>query len=258
MSRQALGVLLTGVVVAGAAAAFVLTRPAEPPKAVARAEPPATRALVKEEPKVETPAPKPVAPRANAAPAPAPEPAPSAAPAPAATAPLLGVIHFDSDVPGAKVFIDREFVGVAPVTATDLKPGPHRLNVSLPPYEPILETIEVAPGPRDIVFKFKEVRLDAKLDVVHKHRIGSCKGVLVATQHGLRYDTTDKNDAFTATLLDVEAQLDYAEKRLRITVGGKRYDFTDPEGNADRLFVFHRDLEKARDRLKKGDQPAPE
>jgi hypothetical protein len=37
---------------------------------------------------------------------------------------------------------------------------------------------------------------------------------------------------------------------------GKRYDFTDPDGNADRLFVFHRDVEKARQRLKNGDSPA--
>jgi len=29
-----------------------------------------------------------------------------------------------------------------------------------------------------------------------------------------------------------------------------------PEGNADHLFVFHRDVDKARDRLKKGDRPA--
>jgi hypothetical protein len=43
---------------------------------------------------------------------------------------------------------------------------------------------------------------------------------------------------------------------LRLTLrGGKKYDFTDPEGNADRLFVFHRDVEKARERLKKGDGP---
>jgi hypothetical protein len=47
------------------------------------------------------------------------------------------------------------------------------------------------------------------------------------------------------------------EKNLRLALrGGKRYDFTDPEDNADHLFVFHRDVEKARERLKKGDRPA--
>ena len=37
---------------------------------------------------------------------------------------------------------------------------------------------------------------------------------------------------------------------------GKLFNFTDPEGNADRLFVFHRDVDKARARLKKGDPAA--
>jgi hypothetical protein len=35
-----------------------------------------------------------------------------------------------------------------------------------------------------------------------------------------------------------------------------RYDFSDPDGKADNLFVFHRDVDKARLRLKKGDPPA--
>lgn len=34
------------------------------------------------------------------------------------------------------------------------------------------------------------------------------------------------------------------------------FNFSDLEGNADRLFVFHRDVEKARERLRKGDRPA--
>jgi hypothetical protein len=56
-----------------------------------------------------------------------------------------------------------------------------------------------------------------------------------------------------------EFQVDYLEKNLRIRLKhGKRYDFTDPEGNADRLFVFHRDVSQARDRLSKGDPPAAE
>ena len=43
-------------------------------------------------------------------------------------------------------------------------------------------------------------RLDASIDVVHKHRMGSCKGRLTATPQGIRYDTTDKGDAFTSPL----------------------------------------------------------
>jgi hypothetical protein len=110
-----------------------------------------------------------------------------------------------------------------------------------------------------MVFKFREVRFHAKIAVIHKHRLGSCTGSLVATQRGLRYDTTDKDDAFTVALPDIETlQVDYLENRLRIAVRGKRYDFNDPSGNADPLFVFHQDVDKARTRLKNGDPPAPE
>jgi hypothetical protein len=59
-------------------------------------------------------------------------------------------------------------------------------------------------------------------------------------------------------LLDLETfQVDYLEKNLRVKLPkGRQFNFTDPEGNADRLFVFHRDVEKARERLRKGDPPA--
>ena len=180
------------------------------------------------------------------------------APAPVATTPTVGTLRIDSDVPGAQVFIDREFVGVTPVTANNVKPGSHRINVSAQGYEGFSDTIEVAAGSRDLRVNFKEVRLDASLEVVHKHRMGSCKGRLVATAQGLRYETTNKDDGFSAPLLDLGTfQVDYLEKNLRLTLkGGKQYNFSDPEGNADHLFVFHRDVEKARERLKKGDRPA--
>ena len=57
---------------------------------------------------------------------------------------------------------------------------------------------------------------------------------------------------------DVETfQVDYTDKNLRVKLRkGKQYNFTDPEGNADRLFVFHRDVDKARQRLAKGDAAA--
>ena len=187
---------------------------------------------------------------------PAPSP-PAGTPAPVEAAPTAGTLRIDIDVPGAQVFIDREYIGATPVTAPNVKPGAHRLNVSAQGYEGIADTIEVAPGPREIVVRLKDVRLDAAIDVVHKHRIGSCKGRLIATPRGLRYETANKDDAFSAALLDLGTfQVDYLEKNLRVSPrSGKRYDFTDPEGNADRLFVFHRDVEKARERLKKGDSP---
>jgi hypothetical protein len=160
-----------------------------------------------------------------------------------------------SDVAGAQAFLNREFVGVTPATVADLAPGPYQLNVSAPGYDNHVETIELTRGDREVNVTFREVRLSVSIDVVHKHRFGSCKGTLMATAEGVRYETGEKNDAFEASLVSLETfQVDYLNKNLRIQPRkGKRYDFTDPDGNADRLFVFHRDVERARERLKKGE-----
>ncbi|MGC4084013.1 MAG: PEGA domain-containing protein [Vicinamibacterales bacterium] len=145
--------------------------------------------------------PKPAEPRRRAAappatPAPAPEPAP---PAPAADA---AMIEFTVDVPDAQVFVDRVFLGKAPLTTTDVKPGSHRLNVSATGFDGVAETIDVKPGTQTIAVKLREVRLNTSIDVIHKHRMGNCKGKLVATAKGIRYETTDKDDAFTSPLLE--------------------------------------------------------
>ena len=260
MNRRLVIILIAGSVLL--AAVWVVlnqrTRPAEPPTASVRETPPAPKAV--DAPPATTPAPEPDAPRRPtrraAAPKPdaTPTPAPAAADAPADEATL----RIDSDVPGAQVFIDREFIGPAPVTAQHVKPGSHRINVSAPGYEGVADTIDVTAGSREITIRLKDIRLDATLDVVHKHRMGSCKGRLTATPQGIRYETTDKDDGFRATLLEMETfDVDYLKKNLRVKLRkGKQYDFTDPEGNADRLFVFHRDVAKAADRLRKGDPPA--
>jgi hypothetical protein len=180
------------------------------------------------------------------------KPESSAPEPPVAEAPLeSGTLRIDADVPKAQVFIDRQFVGTTPLTAENVKPGTHQVNVTAEGFDGIAQTIDVEPGPRDLAFRFREVRLDATLAVVHKHRVGSCQGRLVATADGIRYETADKDDAFTASLNDLEAfQVDYQDKNLRIKLRkGKQFNFTDPDGNADRLFVFHRDVEKARERL---------
>ena len=196
-----------------------------------------------------SPAPERTAPKRPAA---AKSPATAVAPAPAATAPESATLTIVSDVPGAQVFLDRKFVGTAPATATDVPPGSHQLNVSAPGFDAHVETLDVTPGAREVNVRFREVRLDASIEVVHKHRIGSCRGRLVATPQGLRYETTDKADGFATPLPDLETfQVDYLAKNLRIQPRrGRRYDFADPDGNADRLFVFHRDVDRARERLK--------
>jgi len=206
------------------------------------------------------------APEASAAPA-APRPRaarPEAVPVPAEAAPAVveapdaGTLRIESDVPGAQVFIDRQFIGTRPVTAANLKPGTHQLNVSAEGFDGVARPIDVEAGSRDLMIRFKEVRLDTRVAVVHKHRMGSCKGELVATPQGLQYTTDDKEDRFAVALADLEQfQVDYQEKNLKVKVRrGKQYNFTDPDGNADRLFVFHRDVDKARQRIASGDRPA--
>jgi hypothetical protein len=265
VNRRVFVIVAAGFLLSGAFVAFLLTRAGpKPPEPAATVERPAPLPAVKEERKPAPPSPSEPAPRrARREPAiPAPNAAPNAAPPPAPeagdAAPETGVLRIDSDVPGAQVFIDRVFIGATPVTVPNVKPGTHRLNVSAQGFDGVAETLDVGPGPRDILIKLKDVRLDTKIAVVHKHRIGSCRGQLIATPQGLRYETADKDDGFSAPLREIETfQVDYLEKNLKLKLQkGKRYEFTDPDGNADRLFVFHRDVEKARDRLKKGDPPA--
>ncbi|MBI2189618.1 MAG: PEGA domain-containing protein, partial [Acidobacteria bacterium] len=194
---------------------------------------------------------EPVAPAEPAEPAAA---APAAEPAP----PTTGLLRIEADVPGAQVFIDRQFIGAAPVTAENITPGTHQLNVSAEGYEGIAMPIDVTAGRREITVRFRDVRLNASIDVVHRHGVGSCRGRLVATPAGIRYETSNRDDAFSTGLLDLETfQVDYLAKNLRVKLPrGRQFNFTDPDGNADRLFVFHRDVERARERLRQGDAPA--
>ena len=176
---------------------------------------------------------------------------PTSASTPAAASPELGTLRIAADVPGAQVFLDRQYIGVAPITAENVKPGTHQLNVTAEGFDGIARSIDVEPGPRDLTVRFREVRLNATLAVVHKHRMGSCTGQLLATPQGLRYETSDKDDRFDVPLKDIETfTVDYQDKNLRVKVRkGKQYNFTDPDGNSDRLFVFHRDVEKVRLRV---------
>jgi len=201
-------------------------------------------------PAAETPEPVPEAPRPRPAPA---RPAAPAAPPPVEeTAPTTDGLRIESDVPETSVFVDRVYLGTAPVTKADLPPGPHTVLLSPTGYDSISQVVDVTAGEeRAVSVSFKEIRLDASIAVVHKHTFGSCEGTLKATPAGLTYDTTNKNDAFTVAFGNIETfEVDYLNKNLRVKIRrGKTYNFTDPEGNADNLFVFHRDVEKVRQRL---------
>ena len=254
MNRQLLILLVIVILVVGGIGLFLSSRPKPQPAPAPVTVAPAPSVAPPSEPApapVETPRPG----RRAAAP-----PRAAAAPPPLAEAPPadLVTLHIDSDIPGAQVFIDRQFIGAAPVTTSEVKPGTHQINVSAPGYDQYAQSIDVSPGPRDLMVRFKEVKLDARVEVVHKHGIGSCRGTLIASPQGLRYDTTNKGDAFTVPLANLDTfMVDYLDKNLKVKIkGGKQYNFTDPEGNADPLFVFQRDVDKARQRLIKGEQPA--
>lgn len=256
MNRQVAVIGLAAIGFAAVAAVFVLRPDApelEAPQAVVdvpSTAPTAPPVAAAPEPAAPSPRPEPAAPVVEA---------PLEAPPPAIDAPpTVGLLRIESDVPGAQVFIDRQFIGAAPAIAEEVTPGPHQLNVSAEGYDNVVSTIEVEPGERTIRVRFREVRLDAVIDVVHKHRFGSCSGRLVATPLAFRYETDNENDGFTTPLLALEAfEVDYLDTNLRVQLdGGRTLNFTDPDGDADRLFVFHRDVAQARERLSRGDTPA--
>jgi len=243
--RRLVVIMVVGA--AGAAAVFaLLTESRPPPRPI-------------EEPPAIAPSAPPITPKGASAPRAAPTPARPIAASPvsppaAEVVATTGTLVIESDVPETSVFIDRVYLGNAPVTVPNLAPGPHRLNMSVTGYEGIAETIEVAAGTHTISIKFKEITLDERLAATHKHGIGSCAGTLRATPQGLTYDTTNADDAFTAPLTSLEVfEVDYVGKNLRVKIrGGNTYNFTDPEGNADRLYLFHQAVGKVRQRLMSG------
>jgi hypothetical protein len=204
------------------------------------------------------PAPKPVAPEqepeaSRTTPRTRPRPAKAAAPAPTAPPTPTGpVLVVESDVAGASVFVDRKYLGTTPLRSTELTAGTHQLNASASGEDGLVQNVEVGgTGETTIALKFREVRLNAQLAVVHKHGIGSCAGTLTATPGGISYQTDNKKDAFAFALKDLEVfEIDYQKKELKVKQrGGRTWNFIDKSDNADKLFVFHRDVSKARERL---------
>lgn len=191
---------------------------------------------------------RPSAPRAT------PSAAPEASAARSRPAEALGTakapsLRVDSDVPGASVFLDRKYIGTTPLATDAFEPGTHRLNVSADGYEMYAESVELAAGPNAIVVRFKEVRLDERVEVAHKHGIGSCRGLLRASTAGLRFEADKPGDSFEAPFSTLEPlEVDYLAKTLRVKqVRGRTWNFTGD--SADALLVFQKKVEAARARL---------
>ena len=133
-----------------------------------------------------------------------------------------------------------------------------KLKLTADGYEGIERTVELNAGDNPVTMRFREVRLNKRMAVNHKHGVGGCEGTLVATLDGLAYETTNKGDAFKLPYAQVETlAVDYLEKNLRVKQkGGKTWNFTDKTAaNADALFVFQRDVEAARKKLAEGYAP---
>ena len=185
----------------------------------------------------------------------------SSSPAPATpkveAAPTTGTLVLESDTPETTVFIDRKFLGTAPQTLRDVAPGEHQLIFSPSGQDSIRMTVTVEPGTKTIVARFKELQLDERVEVVHKHSFGSCRGTLKASPNGLTYDTKNTEDVFTVPLTNPDVfAVNYVEKNLKVKLkGGKTYTFAEPDGTADKLYAFHQAVEKARQRMLQGRRP---
>ncbi len=237
MRRGALAVMVLLLVAGGAAAGFLLLRSATPHAPGAAPRPVVT-------------APRATVPTTTATPRPRPsvQPSPVATSAPSAAPAVTGTrLQIESDVPGAQVFVDRRFVGAAPVS-TDVEPGRHRVNASAPGFDMQAEDLDVKPGAQTVRLEFKRVRLDETIDVEHSHAFGSCKGRLHATTEGLRYETDDEDDGFRAAFAQIERfEADYLKKTLVVKLrGGRKYEFKDAKDAADPLYAFHQRVEKVR------------
>jgi hypothetical protein len=157
----------------------------------------------------------------------------------------------DADVPDADVFVDRVYMGKAPLVLTDVAPGPHRINVSAEGFDGYAETFDVTGATQSLSVRLKPVRLAAGVDVVHKHAIGSCRGRLSATPAGLRYAAAKGDDGFDVPLGSVERlEVDSPKKQLTVKLrGGRTYNFTEASGHAEALVGFQQLVAKAQSRL---------
>jgi hypothetical protein len=164
-------------------------------------------------------------------------------------------LRVESDVPGAIVFLDKRYLGKTPVAARAISRGLHRLDVSVEGYDVHSETIQADSGEHSVMVRFQEMHLNERVDVVHRHGIGSCRGTLIATLQGLRYESVEGEHSFAAPLDAIERfEVDYLKKNLSVRLrGGRKFNFTIRDGSADPLLIFHRKVERVRSALARKD-----
>jgi hypothetical protein len=80
----------------------------------------------------------------------------------------------------------------------------------------------------------------ATANVKHKHRFGSCNGVLVLTGSRLRFQADDHDDAFDVPLTEVRRSDpgDTGNLHLRVLSRNKNYNFTGASGSLDDRFAM--------------------
>ena len=155
-------------------------------------------------------------------------------------------LSVQSDIPGATVFLDRRYKGTTPVTIKDVTAGEHQLTVSADGYEMYAEKVTITAGHRKVRIDFQQTVADfnESIPMVHKHTFGNCTGVLMADANGIRY-VTDHKDSFAIPYASLERfEVDYINKNMNLKVQkGRNYNFTEQSGDADALFLFHKNVQ---------------
>jgi hypothetical protein len=117
-----------------------------------------------------------------------------------------------------------------------------------PPVVPAVDTKPAAPpqpagaAPAET----RKARFDVSVPVVHKHRFGSCGGTLRATENGLAFGASNRDDTFQLSFSDID-RFEIAGSTLSVRRrGGRTWNFNGQGDRADALVAFHRAVERAR------------
>ena len=156
----------------------------------------------------------------------------------------LPSLRVSSDVLGASVFLDRRYIGATPVNIEKVTPGQHQLTLSAEGFDVHAETLTITDEHREIRVRFKDAKLNERVAVIHKHRMGSCEGHVIADNDGMSYKTDNQKCAFRLSYAGIQRfEVDYIAKNLHLkSQKGRKYNFTEPNGDADALFVFHKNV----------------